>query len=167
MLDQFDERGVRLTVVCETKRDETKWKSAARETRICSLRNANPQPAKRKSAACEMKICSPRNKHFPSRRVHSDILNRNSLPQKTVSRCAECVTFSLPRIKFKLSSGVFEWRTATGSKTSSLFICLDAPTFVLISAITLKETICLKICRRTIAQQCKNSTSGGRRIAVS
>ena len=30
------------------------------------------------------------------------------------------------RIKFNLSSGVFERRTATGSKTSSLFICLDA-----------------------------------------
>ena len=29
-------------------------------------------------------------------------------PKKAVSPCAECVTFSLPRIKLKLSSGVFE-----------------------------------------------------------
>ena len=48
------------------------------------------------------------------------------------SDCAECMTFSLPCIKFNLSSGVVERWTATGSKTSSLFICLDTTTFVLI-----------------------------------
>ena len=70
-----------------------------------------------------MKICSLRNE------------NQKIPPKKPFrpenSDCAECVTFSLPRIKFNLSSGVFERRTATGSKTSSLFICLDATTFVL------------------------------------
>ena len=35
------------------------------------------------------------------------------------------------RIKLNLSWGVFERQTATGSKTSSLFICLDATTFIL------------------------------------
>ena len=114
---------------------------------------------------CEMRICSLRNNKLLSRRVYSDILNRKFPAKKPFrpesSDCAECVMFSLPRIKFKLSSGVFEWRTATGSKTSSLFICLDATTFVLISVITLIETICLKICPRTTAQQCKKSTSGG------
>ena len=72
-------------------------------------------------------------------------------PKKAVSPCAECVTFSLPRIKLKLSSGVFEWRAATGTKISSLFICLDPTTFELISVITLIGTICLKICPRTTA----------------
>ena len=46
-----------------------------------------------------------RNKLFLSRCVYSDILYRNFPQKKTVSPCAECVTFSLPRIKFKLSSG--------------------------------------------------------------
>ena len=31
----------RLTVVCETKWDETKWKSVVCEMEICSLRNGN------------------------------------------------------------------------------------------------------------------------------
>ena len=127
-----------------------------------------------------MKICSLRNDNLLSRCVYSDILSRKFPSKKPFrpenSDCAECVTFSLPRIKFNLSSGVFERRTATGSKTqgvferrtatgsktSSLFICLDATTFVLISVITLIETICLKICPRTTAQECKKSTSGGR-----
>ena len=100
-----------------------------------------------------MTICSLGNDNLLSRCVYSDILNRKFPPKKPFrpenSDCAECVTFSLPR------------RTATGSKTSSLFICLDATTFVLISVITLIETICLKICPRTTAQECKKSTSGG------
>ena len=55
---------------------------------------------------------------------------------------AECVTLSLPHTKF---SGVFDRRTATRSKAFSLFISLDATTFVLISVITHIETIYLKI----------------------
>ena len=94
-----------------------------------------------------MTICSLGNDNLLSRCVYSDILNRKFPPKKPFrpenSDCAECVTFSLPRIKFNLSSGVFERRTATGSKTSSLLICLDSTTFVLISVITLTETICL------------------------
>ena len=86
-----------------------------------------------------MTICSLGNDNLLSRCVYSDILNRKFPPKKPFrpenSDCAECVTFSLPRIKFNLSSGVFERRTATGSKTSSLFICLDATTFVLICVI--------------------------------
>ena len=58
-----------------------------------------------------------------------DILNRKFPLKKPFrpenSDCVECVTFSLPRIKFNLSSGIFDRRTATGSKTSSLFICLS------------------------------------------
>ena len=110
-----------FTVVCETKWSETK-------------RN-------------EMKIRSLRNDNLLSCCVYSDILNRKFPPKKPFrpenSDCVECATFSLPRIKFNLSSGVFERRTATGSKTSSLFLYLDATTFVLISVITLIETICL------------------------
>ena len=120
--------------------------------KICSLWNENLQFAKWQSVVCEMTICSLGNDNLLSRCVYSDILNRKFPPKKPFrpenSDCAECVTFSLPRIKFNLSSGVFERRTATGSKTSSLFICLDATTFVLISVITLIETICLKICPR-------------------
>ena len=148
-----------------------KWKSAVCEMTICSLRNENLQFAKWQSLVCEMTICSLGNDNLLSRCVYSDILNRKFPPKKPFrpenSDCAECVTFSLPRIKFNLSSGVFERRTATGSKTSSLFICLDATTFVLISVITLIETICLKICPRTTAQECKKSTSGGRWNALS
>ena len=94
-----------------------------------------------------MTICSLGNDNLLSHCVYSDILNRKFPPKKPFcpenSDCAEFVTFSLPRIN--LSSGVFERQTATGSKTSFLFICLDAATFVLISVITLIETICLKL----------------------
>ena len=48
------------------------------------------------------------------------------------------MTLSLPPTKF---SGVFERRTATGSKAFSLFITLDATKFVLIRVITHIETI--------------------------
>ena len=82
-----------------------------------------------------MTICSLGNDNLLSRCVYSDVLNRKFPPKKPFrpenSDCAECVTFSLPCIKFNLSSGAFERRTATGSKTSCLFICLDATTFVL------------------------------------
>ena len=88
-----------------------------------------------------MTICSLQKDNLLSHCIYSDILNRKFPPKKPFrpenSDCAECVTFSLPRIKFNLSSGVFERWTATGSKTSSLFICLEATTFVLISVITL------------------------------
>ena len=53
----------RLTVVCETKWDETKWKwkSVVCEMGICSLRNGNLYFAKWKSVVCEMEICTLRN----------------------------------------------------------------------------------------------------------
>ena len=126
----------------------------------CSLRNENLQFAKWQSVVCKMTICSLRNDNLLSRCLYSDILNRKFPPKKPFrpenSDCAECVMFSLPHIKFNLNSGVFERRTATGSKTSSLFICLDTTTFVLISVITLIETICLKICPRTTAKNAKS-----------
>ena len=53
-----------LTLVCETKWDETKWKSVVCEMEICSLRNRNRKFAKWKSAVCEMKICSLRNENL-------------------------------------------------------------------------------------------------------
>ena len=134
--------------------------------RICSLQNKNLQFAKRQSVVCEVRICSLGNDNLLSCCVYSDILNRKFPPKKLFrpesSDCAECVTISLPRIKFDLSSGIFERWTATGSKTSSLFICLYTTTFVLISVITVIETICLKILTRTTAQECKKSTSVGR-----
>ena len=56
----------RLTVVCETKWDETKWKwkSVVCEMGICSLRNGNLYFAKWKSVVCEMEICSLRNENL-------------------------------------------------------------------------------------------------------
>ena len=54
----------RLTVVCETKWDETKWKSVVCEMEICSLRNGNLYFAKWKSVVCEMRICSLRNENL-------------------------------------------------------------------------------------------------------
>ena len=88
-----------------------------------------------------MRICSLRNDNLLSCCVYSDILNRKFPPKKPFrpenSDCVECATFSLPRIKFNLSSGVFERRTATGSKTSSFFLCLDAKqTLIFISQTT-------------------------------
>ena len=65
-----------LTVVCETKWDETKWKSVVCEMKICSLRNENLLFAKWESVVLEMKICNLRTKHFLSRCVYSDILKR-------------------------------------------------------------------------------------------
>ena len=54
----------RLTVVCETKWDETKWKSVVCEMEICSLRNGNLYFAKWKSVVCEMRISSLRNENL-------------------------------------------------------------------------------------------------------
>ena len=100
------------------ERNETKWKSVVCEMKIsrkiCSLRNENLQFAKWKSAVCEMSICSLGNDNSRSRNsrcVYSDILSRKFPPKKPFrpensSDCAECVTFSLPGIKFNLSSGV-------------------------------------------------------------
>ena len=53
-----------------------------------------------------MKICSLRNKHNLPRCVFSDIRNRKFPAEKTVSPCAECVTFSLARIKCHLTAGI-------------------------------------------------------------
>ena len=44
-----------------------------------------------------------------------------------------------------LSKGIFERRTATGNETFSLFACLGATTFVIVSVVTHIETIYLKI----------------------
>ena len=82
--------------------------------KICSLWNENLQFAKWQSVVCEMTICSLGNDNLLSRCVYSDILNRKlpPPPQKKklfrpeISDCVECMTFSLPRIKFNLSSGV-------------------------------------------------------------
>ena len=107
------------------------------EMKICSLRNENLQFAKWQFTF-SLRLLGYSKQKIP--------LKKPFRPEN--SDCVECVTFSLPCIKFDLSSGVFELRTATGSKTSFLFICLDATTFVLISIISLIETICLKICPR-------------------
>ena len=86
-----------------------KWQSVVCEMTICSLRNENLQFAKWQSLVCEMTICSLGNDNLLSRCVYSDILKRKFPPKKPFrpenSDCAECVTFSLPHIKFNLSSG--------------------------------------------------------------
>ena len=109
----------------------------------------------------QMKICSLRNDHLLSRYVCS--YSKQKIQKKIPFRqenldWAECVTFSLPHRKF---SGVFERRTATGSKAFSLFKSLDATKFVLISVITHIETTSPINLDKTTAQECKTFTSGG------
>ena len=82
--------------------------------KICSLWNENLQFAKWKTAVCKMTLCSLGNDNLLSRCVYSDILNRKFPSKKPFrsenSDCAECMTFSLPGIKFNLSSGVSNWK---------------------------------------------------------
>ena len=61
-----------------------------------------------------------------------------------------------------LISDVFERHTSTGSDLFSLLISLDATKFVLLSVLTLKETICPRICKKHTTEECKTSTSGWR-----
>ena len=111
-----------------------------------------------------MTICSLGNDKLLSRCVYSDILNRKFPPKKAVSprkfrlRGIRDVFVAMYKLKLRRF-----WATDSNRKQDFFpFICLDATTFVLISVITLIETICLKICPRTTAQECKKSTSGGR-----
>ena len=67
------------------------------------------------------------------------------------------MTHSFPHTKF---GRVFERQTATGSKAFSLFIILDATTFVLISVITHRDDFPENL-DKTTAQECKTFTSGG------
>ena len=67
-----------------------------------------------------MTICSVRNDNLLSRCVYSDILNRK-FPQKKPFRrensdCEECVTFSLPRIKFNFNKLRRFWATDSNRK---------------------------------------------------
>ena len=55
-----------------------------------------------------------------------------------------------------LSSDVFERRTSTGSEPFSLLICFDATKFVLLSVLTLKETICPRICSKSRLNSAKS-----------
>ena len=77
---------------------------------------------------------------FRDCRVHisSDNLSQNS-----------CIIGSL-------SNDVFERRTSTGSEAFSLLISLDAATFVLLSVLTLIETICPKICSKSRLKSAKS-----------
>ena len=54
-----------------------------------------------------------------------------------------------------LSGDVFERRTSTGSEPLSLLMCLDATVFVLLSVVILIETICPKICSKTLLKSSK------------
>ena len=84
-----------------------------------------------------MKICSLRNEHFLSRCVYSDILNRKFPPQKTVSPCAECVTFSLPRIKFKVfPAEVFVLYVSFDDRNSLWRNAIEFPSSILTMAFT-------------------------------
>ena len=87
----------------------------------CSLRNEmKPNETKWKSVVCEMRICSVRNDNLLSRCVYSDILNRKFPPKKPFRRensdCEECVTFSLPRIKFNFNKLRRFWATDSNRK---------------------------------------------------
>ena len=86
----------------------------------------------------EMKICSLQNENLQFTKWQFTFsLHLLGYPKQKIATkksCfahAECVMLSLPHIKFNLGSGVFERRTATRSKTSSLFICLDTTTLLL------------------------------------
>ena len=58
-----------------------------------------------------------------------------------------------------LSKGVFERRTPTGSKASSVLICLDAAKFGLLSIFTKRDDLPESL-GKTTAQECKKSTYG-------
>ena len=108
-----------------------------------------------------MKIYNLRNDHLLSRYVYSDILNRKFQKKKIPFRqenldWAECVMLSLPHTKL---SGVFEGRIANGRKAFSLFMNLDATTFVLVSVITLIEKICPKIWTKARSKNAKKPLS--------
>ena len=67
-----------------------------------------------------MTICSLGNDNLLSRCVYSDILNRKFPPKKPFRRensdCEECVTFSLPRIKFNFNKLRRFWATDSNRK---------------------------------------------------
>ena len=56
-----------------------------------------------------------------------------------------------------LSKDVFERRTSTGSESFSLFICLDANKFVLLSFFSLIKTIYLRVSTKPLPNDAKNS----------
>ena len=120
--------------------------------KICSLRNENLQFAKWESVVCEMKICSLRNDNH----VTICSLRNDNPPKKAVSprkfrlrgmRDVFVATYKLRRF----------WATDSNRKQDLFPFYMPWR-----HHITLTETICLKICLRTTAQECKKSFSGGR-----
>ena len=55
-----------------------------------------------------------------------------------------------------LSKDVFERRISTGSEVFSLFICLDANKFVLLSFFSLIKTICLRVSTTLLLNDAKS-----------
>ena len=54
-----------------------------------------------------------------------------------------------------LSKDVFEGRTSTGSEPFSLFICLDANKFVLLSFFSLMKRICPRVSNKPLPNDAK------------
>ena len=55
-----------------------------------------------------------------------------------------------------LSSDVFDWRTSTGSEPFSLLVCLNVTKFVLLSVVTLLETIWPEVCSKSRLKSAKS-----------
>ena len=55
-----------------------------------------------------------------------------------------------------LESDAFERRASTGSEPFFLLICPDATKFVLLIVLSLKETICPRICRHSRPKSAKS-----------
>ena len=67
----------------------------------------------------------------------------------TSNKVGSCWPTMLRPFARGLSSNVFEWRASTGSEIFSLLICLCTTKFVLLSVLTLIETICPNVCSKS------------------
>ena len=75
---------------------------------------------------------------------------RNNIQQHVTSNnVGSCWPTMLRPFARGLSSKVFEWRASTGSEIFSLLICLGTTKFVLLSVLTLIETICPNVCSKS------------------
>ena len=66
------------------------------------------------------------------------------------------VTLTTPPLSTFPSKDVFERRTSTGSEAFSLFICLDANKFVLLSFFSVLKTIYPRVSTKTLPNDTKS-----------
>ena len=87
-------------------------------------------------------------------KIRPTVSSFNTMPPKSRKKIPWLV---LPdEIVRILESDVFERRASTGSEPFFLLICLEATKFVLLIVLTLKETICPRICRHSRPKSAKS-----------